>query len=154
MLAREAKRKPQPYYAVLLDMAIKDKRPDDVLRWYEAETTPTKQTLCGPHFFGNYYDSDRVAKAVATAYPQRALEIYRRKLDANLKQANTSAYQTCAVCLRNMRPIYKALDQDDHWNELLADVRHNYRNRPRFMEILDKLEGRSIVQSHKSSRRR
>jgi uncharacterized Zn finger protein len=139
---------------VLLDMAIKDKRPDDVLRWYEAETTPTKQTLRGPHFFGNYYDSDRVAKAVATAYPQRALEIYRRKLDANLKQANTSAYQTCAVCLRNMRPIYKALDQDDHWNELLADVRHNYRNRPRFMEILDKLEGRSIVQSHKSSRRR
>lgn len=154
MLARETKRKSQPYYAVLLDMAIKDKRPDDVLRWYEAETTPTKQTLRGPHFFGNYYDSDRVAKAVATAYPQRALEIYRRKLDANLKQANTSAYQTCAVCLRNMRPIYKALDQDDHWNELLADVRHNYRNRPRFMEILDKLEGRSIVQSHKSSRRR
>ncbi len=154
VLERETKRKPRPHYDVLLDMAIKDKRPDDVLRWYEAETAPTKQTLRGPHFVGNYYDSDRVAKAVATAYPQRALEIYRRKLDANLKQANTSAYQTCGNCLRNMRPIYKALDHEDHWNELLADIRHNYGNRPRFMEILDRLQGRTIVESHKPSRRR
>ena len=32
------------------------------------------------------------------------------------------------------------------WNELLADIRMNYRNRPRFMEILDRLEARPILQ--------
>jgi uncharacterized Zn finger protein len=154
MLERQTKRTPRPHYDVLLDMAIKNKRPDDVLRWYEAATAPTKQALSRPHFLGNHFDSDRVAKAVTAAYPQRALEIYRRKLDAHLRQASTTAYETCAACLRNMRPIFKALDQDDHWNELLADVRHNYRNRPRFMEILDRLEGRTIIQSRKPSRRR
>jgi uncharacterized Zn finger protein len=154
MLERQAKRTPRPRYDVLLDMAIMNKRPDDVLRWYDAETTPNKQNLSGPHFSGYNFDSDRVAKAVAAAYPQRALEIYRRKLDVNLSQASTTAYQASAACLRNMRPIYKALDQEDHWNELLADIRHNYRNRPRFMEILDRLAGRSIVQSQKQTRRR
>jgi len=154
MLERKAKRTPHPHYDVLLDMAIKDKRPDDVLRWYEAETAPTKQTRSGPHFLGDCYESDRVAKAVTAKYPQRALEIYRRKLDVHLRQANKSAYETCAACLRKMRPIFKTLDQEDHWNELLADIRHNYRNRPRFMEILDRLEGRTIVQSRKPPRRR
>jgi len=151
---RQTKQTPRPHYDVLIDMAIKDKRPDDVLRWYEAETAPTKQTLSGPHYLGDYFDSDRVAKAVIASHPQRALEIYRRKLDAHLRQASTSAYETCAACLRNMRPILKTLDQEDRWNELLADIRQNYRNRPRFMEILDRLQGRPIVESQKSSRHR
>jgi len=84
----------------------------------------------------------------------RALEIYRRKLDSQLKLTGTTAYENCAACLRNMRPIFKSLHQEDHWNELLADIRHDYRNRPRFMEILDTLEGRAIIESHKPSRRR
>ncbi len=154
MSERPPNKSPRPRYDVLLDMAIKNKRPDEVLRWYEAETASTKQTLRGPHFLGDYFDSDRVAKAIAAAYPQRALEIYRLKLDAHLRQASKPAYEACAACLRKMRPIYKSLDQEDHWSELVADIRHNYRNRPRFMEILDRLEGRKIVQSAKPPRRR
>jgi len=154
MLVRTARSTPRPHYHVLLDIAIEDKRPDDVLRWYDAATAPKQQKLGGPHFWAEQVDSDRVAKAIAAAHPKRALEIYRRKLDSHLKHANVSAYETCAACLRNMRPIFKTLDQEDHWNELLADVRHNYGNRPRFMEILDRLQGRPIVQSQKPSRRR
>jgi uncharacterized Zn finger protein len=154
MTGRPAQSTPQPHYSVLLDMAIEGKRPTDVLRWYEAMIAPKKQKPGDPHYWGEHVDFDRVAKAITVAYPKRALEIYQRKLDSHLKSTGTSAYETCAACLRNMRPIFKTLDQEDRWNELLADVRHNYRNRPRFMEILDRLEGRTIVQSHKPSRRR
>jgi uncharacterized Zn finger protein len=145
---------PQPHYSVLLDMAIEDKRPADVLRWHDKMTAREKHTNRGPHYWVQHFDSDRVAKAVAAAYPERALEIYQRKLDSHLKSTGTSAYETCADCLRNMRPIFKVLDQEDRWDELLVDIRHNYRNRPRFMETLDKLDGRTIVESHKPSRRR
>ncbi|MEX2093535.1 MAG: hypothetical protein WD971_12700 [Pirellulales bacterium] len=145
---------PQPHYSVLLNMAIEDKRPADVLRWHDEMIAHEKHANRGPHYWDHHFDSDRVAKAITVAYPERALEIYQRKLDSHLKHAGTSAYETCADCLRNMRPIFKALDQEDRWDELLADIRHNYRNRPRFMEILDKLDGRTIVQSHKPSRRR
>jgi uncharacterized Zn finger protein len=154
LFERQSKRTPRPHVDVLLDMAIKNKQPDDVLHWYEAEMASAENVVGGPHYLANLYDSDRVAKAITDAYPQRALEIYRHKLDSHLKQAGTSAYETCAACLRKMRPIYKALDQDDHWTELLADIRHNYRNRPRFMEILDRMQGRKIVQSDKPTRRR
>jgi hypothetical protein len=37
---------------------------------------------------------------------------------------------------------------------LLAEIREKYRNRPRFMEILDKLEGRTIIQTQKVRSRR
>ena len=145
---------PQPHYSVLLDMAIEDKRPADVLRWHDKMIAHEKHANRGPHYWVHHLDSDRIAKAVTAAYPERALEIYQYTLDSHLKQAGTSAYQICAACLRNMRPIFKALGQEDRWDELLADIRLNYRNRPRFMETLDKLEGRTIVQSHKPSRRR
>ena len=149
-----ASRTPRPHFDVLIDMAIKAKRPDEVLRWYDAMLPPLRKKTSGPHFPDLYFDSDRIANAVAAKFPQRALEIYRGKLDVQLKQTGVSAYENCAACLRRMRPIYKSLDQDDDWNELLADIRQQYKNRPRFMEILDQLEGRAIVQSHKSSRRR
>ena len=152
--SRSAKSAPQPHFSVLLDMAIEDKRPADVLRWHDKMIAHEKHANRGPHYWDHHFDSDRVAKAITVAYPERALEIYQRKLDSHLKSAGTSAYETCADCLRNMRPIFKSLDQEDRWDELLADIRHNYRNRPRFMETLDKLDGRTIVQSHKPSGRR
>jgi uncharacterized Zn finger protein len=84
--------------------------------------------------------------AVAGSHPERSLEIYRRRLDGSLARADRSAYETVAAYLRKMRPILKSLNREDEWMQLLADIRLRHRNRPRFMEILDVLEGRTIVQ--------
>jgi uncharacterized Zn finger protein len=65
-----------------------------------------------------------------------------------------AAYENCAVYLRKLRPILKSLDREAEWTRLLADIRQNYRNRPRFMEILDALEGRTILQTRKARRNR
>lgn len=144
----------QPYYDVLLDMAIADERPDDVLRWYETMKDAERRSSHGKTYWPCGWDPDRVAKAIATAYPERALEIHRQKLDAHLPQTGITAYETCAACLGQMRSIYTSLDQENYWDELLAEIRHKYHNRPRFMEILNKLEGRTILHSQKVSRRR
>jgi uncharacterized Zn finger protein len=143
-----------PHFDVLVDMAIAEKRPADVLRWYDESLKGKKQSDLGGRFGYSSINSDRVAKALATAYPERALDIYQRKLDGLLRQTGHSAYEACADCLRQMRPIFKSLDRGDHWSELLADLRQNYRNRPRFMEVLDRLEGTTIVKSLKSPKRR
>ena len=142
----------RPYYDVLLQMAIADKRPNDALHWYDKMVASGKQSSglggWGVHSYSSF--SDEVAEAVASTHPERALDIYRRGLDAHLEQANISAYERCAVYLGKMRPILTSLGRDKEWTHLLADVRQNYRNRPRFMEILDKLEGRTILRTHKS----
>lgn len=38
------------------------------------------------------------------------------------------------------------------WNALLADIRLRYKNRPKFMELLDKLDPRPIVEQKRARR--
>lgn len=148
---------PRPHYDVLLEMAIADKKPDDVLRWFD-QMRASERGAAGVRGAWEAYAyapySEKVAAAVASTHPQRALDIYRAGLDAHLKRAEMSAYETCAAYLGKMRPILKGLDRDDDWTSLLADIRQDYRNRPRFMEILDSLDGQTIVQTRRSRRGR
>jgi uncharacterized Zn finger protein len=111
-----------------------------------------KSQRLGSYGFGNYADS--VAAAVAEDHPERSLEIYRDCVEVNLKQASVSAYETVAAYLKKMRPILKSLDRGPEWNDLVTEIRVNYRNRPRFMEILDRLEARPILQKPSSSTHR
>lgn len=134
----------RPHYDILIDMAIAEHNPDEVLRWYDLWRSAMKSQRLGSYGFGNYADS--VAAAVAEDHPERSLEIYRDCVEVNLKQASVSAYETVAAYLKKMRPILKSLDRGPEWNDLVAEIRVNYRNRPRFMEILDRLEARPILQ--------
>jgi uncharacterized Zn finger protein len=47
-------------------------------------------------------------------------------------------------------PILQSLHRSAEWTETLADIRLRYRNRPRFMVILDKLDSRPIMQQRQS----
>lgn len=148
-------RRAGPHYEVLLEMAIDAKNADDVLRWYDKMTGDRKSNagVWGDHYSGGGYAS-QVAAAVAKSHPERALEIYHRGLDANLTQANANAYELAASYLRKLRPILAAVGRKQEWSALLAEIRKKYGNRPRFMEILDKLEGCTILASAKAHRRR
>jgi uncharacterized Zn finger protein len=151
--ARAGATAPRPHYDVLLDMAIAAKKPDDVLHWFDKMSAQEKR-VAGRWGGAGPPQADRVAEAVAKSHPERALAIYRNGLDANLPQANISAYGSAAAYLKRMRPIMKLLGREGEWTTLLAEVRQKYGNRPRFMEILDRLEGRTVLQSQKACRRR
>lgn len=144
---------PGPHYDVLLDMAIAEKRPDDVLHWYDKMRAGQKRSTGGWDQWGDS-DADRVAEAVAKSHPERSLEVYRRGLEANLSQADLNAYQSASHYLKKMRPIMNSLGRAEEWNSLLTEIREKHRNRPRFMEILDGLEGRRIVDTPKRLGRR
>jgi uncharacterized Zn finger protein len=141
---------PRPHLEVLLEMAIAAKRPDEVLRWFD-------KMRSGPQRTG-YYDSplaytERVAAAVSSTYPERTLEIYLAALNAQLPHAQQSAYEAAVGYLKKLRPIYEALGRASEWTALLASIREKYRNRPRFMELLDRLDGQTIVQSTRPRRK-
>ena len=136
---------PHPHYDVLIDMAIAEHRPDDVLRWFDAWRAAAKGQRTGWHS-GSGSFADKVAAAVAESHPERTLEVYRGCVDQNLTQASVSAYETVAAYLKKMRPILKSLDRGWEWVQLVTEIRTNYRNRPRFMEILDRLEAHPILE--------
>mgnify|MGYP003351433323 CR=1 FL=1 len=66
--------------------------------------------------------------------------------------SDQGAYERAATYLRTMRPIYQSLGRDAEWDQLVGSIREKHRNRPRFMEILDALEERTIVQSQRKRR--
>ena len=137
----------RPHYGVLIDMAIADRRHEDVLRWYDKMRADQKQMRGALPWLGSDSYADSVAEAVAKSHPDRALEIYRQRVNANLTRAHVSAYEVVAAYLRKMRPILKSLHREEEWKQSVADIRLRYRNRPRFMEILDRLDSRPILQS-------
>jgi uncharacterized Zn finger protein len=55
--------------------------------------------------------------------------------------------KTAASYLKKLRPIYEAIDRASEWTALLASIREKYRNRPRFMTLLDNLDGQTIFRS-------
>lgn len=140
-----------PHFDVLIDMAIADRRQDDVLRWYDAMSAGQKHRG-SMSWYGSGGYGDQVAEAVTESHPERSLAIYRQRVDDHLPHASASAYEAVAVYLRKMRPILKALHREVEWDGLLADIRLRYKNRPKFMEILDKLDPRPIVEQRKARR--
>jgi hypothetical protein len=142
---------PRPHLEVLLETAIAAKRPDEVLRWYGKMAAGRPQA--GAYYRGSFGYADRVAEAVAKSHPERAIAIYRDALNALLPQAQLSAYESAAVYLRKLRPIYEGMGRSGEWKALVASIRQTYGNRPRFMDILDAVEGRTIVQAARPRRR-
>lgn len=129
---------PRSHLGVLLDMALHAKQPDEVLKWYDRMLAAPKQS--GMYYAGRGY-ADRVATAVADTHPQRALDIYTAALNAQLPNADPRAYEAAAGYLKKLRPIYATLNRAAEWDTLVAGIREKYRNRPKFMEQLDKMQG-------------
>lgn len=153
LLGSESRFRPTagPHFDVLIDMAIVDCRHDDVLRWYDAMSTG-QEHRGGMSWYGSGGYGDQVAAAVAKSHPERSLAIYRQRMDDHLPHASSSAYESVADYLRKMRPILQALHRESEWDGLLAEIRLRYKNRPKFMEILDKLDPRPIVEQKKARR--
>ncbi|WP_165246933.1 SWIM zinc finger family protein [Paludisphaera soli] len=129
-----------PRWSVLIDLALAAGEPAEVLRWYDRMRAAEEGT---PYPSDSPRLADRVAEAVAATHPDRALAIYRDRLDAQLPHTDPSAYAACADYLDRMGPIYRAQGRMPEWSALVASIREKYRNRPRFMEQLDRTLGRA-----------
>ena len=103
-------------------------------------------------WYGSGDYEDRVAAAVAESHPERSLDLYRQRIDDNLPHADASAYEAVAGYLRKMRPILQRLHREIEWTGLLTGIRLRYKNRPKFMEILDELDPRPIVEQKRTRR--
>jgi uncharacterized Zn finger protein len=151
MLKPDNRVAPRPHYEVLIEMAIAAKRPETVLEWYDRMYAGRSRQRVS-YGFGMAGYADHVAEAVTQSHPQRALEIYDQIVKENLPHASPSAYQTVVTYLRKMRPILKSLDRETEWERMVADIRLQHRNRPKFMEMLDGLDDRPIVEVQKRRR--
>jgi uncharacterized Zn finger protein len=133
-----------PHFDVLLELALEEKRPDDVLRWFDGWREA--QGRASPRWYGIGEYEARVADAVAEAHPDRAEALYRELIARQIARANPSAYEQALPFLRKLRNLLRRLGRDEGWRTYLAHLRETERRKRRLMEVLDRIETRPIVQ--------
>ena len=121
-----------PDRKTLIDIAIFEKRFDDVVALYQAMRK-------GQHLYG---ETDRiVAKAVARTYPEVALGIWRGMVDGLIAEVKPRAYIEAGSFLRLMHKVFEANQRLADWHELLAELRRTHKAKRRLLEVLDSLSG-------------
>jgi uncharacterized Zn finger protein len=109
-----------PIIGTLIDIAIAEKRPDKVVHWYDKRK---KQKFGG---WWSEFQEDKIAKALADDYPDRAVDIWKR-LAANLiAQVKPKAYEKAAVHLKKIQRTLKRQSKDKEWGIYLANIRKEH----------------------------
>jgi uncharacterized Zn finger protein len=121
-----------PRVAVLIDIAIAEKRMDDVVRLYGIAKKNTAE---------GWSLGERVAQAVAKSHPDVALAIWRETVDRLIAQVNPSAYRIAGGFLRQMYKVYEAGGRQAEWRALLGELRRTHKAKRRLLEVLDTLSG-------------
>lgn len=116
----------------LIDIAIDEKRFDDVVALYQ---TMKKST------HGAAGVDQTVAKAVAKTHPDVALAIWRQHVDRLIAEVKPRAYIEAGAYLRMMHKVFKANQRQVEWEGLLVDLRRTHKAKRRLLEVLDSLSG-------------
>ncbi|TKB73562.1 MAG: hypothetical protein E8D45_08880 [Nitrospira sp.] len=129
-----------PLTDTLIDIAIAEKRPDEVLRWYDRRKPRSRGWDSG------WFAEDRVAEALVKTYPERALAIWKRLAEAQIALTNPKAYEQAAGYLRKVHRVLKQLGKEQDWSRYLAALRRANERKRRLVQILDTLAGRRIIE--------
>jgi uncharacterized Zn finger protein len=121
----------------LIDIAINENKPDQVLRWYDCLSRKTSDRF--------RVDDDEIATAIQKHAPERAVAIWIKMAEAQIALTKPSAYQQAARCLQKAGKVMSRLNKRAQWRQYLETLRTNNIRKVRLVEILDGLMGRSIV---------
>jgi uncharacterized Zn finger protein len=143
LLTEKASFEERPHWDVLLNLALVEHRPDEILRWYDQLHAQRRSRSYG--WYGADSLTATVAEAVTEAYPERAAELYQQLIEDYVAQTNTSAYEAAAPHLRKLRDLLQRLSRPDDWTAFVQQLRASNRRKRRFLEVLDRLDCRRIV---------
>jgi uncharacterized Zn finger protein len=138
---RETRKSEFPMIDVLIDIAIEEKRPDDVLKWYDHKKSKKRV-----YWWGEGYQEDKVAQAVADHYPDRAIDIWKSIAERQIALTKPKAYEAAAVYLRKVHGLLKKLKRESERKDYLLKLRQANMRKTKFIEILSRLEDRRIVE--------
>ncbi len=125
-----------PDLPTLIDIAITEKRLDDVVDLY--------QRLRKTQRWGRGTD-ETVAKAVAHTHPDLSLNIWRNIVDSLIAEVKPKSYEEAAVYLRLMEKTYKRNHRHSEWLSLLEELRRTHKAKRRLIGVIDILVKKKLV---------
>jgi uncharacterized Zn finger protein len=126
-----------PLLSDLINIAILEKKPDQVLKWYDQRPKG--------HFGWLGVDEDAIATAVQAHAPDRAVAIWKNKAERLIAQVKPSAYQEAVKFLRKAGEVMSKQNKQAQWDQYLRSLRDAHARKRCLIEILDGLEGKPII---------
>ena len=118
-----------PMRDVLIDIAIFEKKPDQVIFWYDLQKK--KQSWVG-------IDDDRIAAAIQTYAPERSLTIWKTIAERLINQTNPNAYEQAIGYLRKAEKIMNSQKKQIDWKNYINGLREKHARKRRFIEFKQK----------------
>ncbi|MEA1921258.1 MAG: hypothetical protein U9N63_01240 [Pseudomonadota bacterium] len=125
-----------PLLRDLIDIAIYEEKPDQVLRWYD-------QRSAGGYHYGIAENS--IAEAVKIYAPERAVTIWQDIAERLIARVKPSAYQEAARYLRKATEVMQREQKLKEWERYLRKLRKEHIRKRRLIEVLDGLDGKPIM---------
>ncbi len=130
-----------PRFSTLIEIAIREKNPEEVLRWYD---------LCPRnHCWGYTTLDENVATAVASYAPDRAVKIWKALAEQEIARVKPSAYLEAAGYLRKTAKVMILEKREADWGQYLAGLRTEHFRKKRLLEVLDTLSAGPIVKKRR-----
>lgn len=133
-----------PLTDVLIEVAIYEKRVDEVLKWYDIQSQ-RRQAFWG--WEGEL--DDKVALAIASRYPDRAVDIWKEIAESHIARTKPSEYTEAAKYLRKIQKVMKEQGRGKEWAAYLAKLRVENARKRKFLEVLDRVSGKPIIDRRK-----
>lgn len=139
-LVDNQRKKEFPIINTLIDIAIAEKNPKNVLHWYDRQK---------PKNFNWGWGSSQevqVAKAVVDEYPDQAIAIWKKLAENLIAQTKPKAYEEAATFLRKISQTLKKLNKEKDWQTYLSELKQKNIRKIRLIETLDSMDGKRIIE--------
>jgi len=122
-----------PVVQVLIEIAMHEKKPDEVLKWFDHPGHGSERLRTAGQF------DARVAQAVKDAYPDRSIAIWKSIAEGYIAQTQVKSYQTAGTYLALLRDLMVEKHRKEEWETYLKELHEKNRRKPRCVEVLDRL---------------
>jgi len=93
-----------------------------------------------PQRWGGHTLHIEVAQAAKKQYPKEAIRLFTKEAERFIDYRNRDSYSQAAHCLREIRDIYRQLNDTQSWGKLIADIRERYKKLPALQDELKQLK--------------
>ena len=90
--------------------------------------------------WGNHELHIEVAKAAKKQYPQDAIRIFAKEAERFINYRDRGNYAQAASCLREVRDIYRQINDIPSWSKTITDIRERYKRLPALQDELNQLK--------------
>jgi uncharacterized Zn finger protein len=128
----------------LIDVAIYERKPAEVLRLYDHYLTKGAEKMYG--FDWRSPIELKVSSAIFRDFPDRAIPIWKRVVEEEIAITNARAYERAVSHISEFGKLMDEVGRMSEWVSYVSQLRADNKRRPRFLSTLDRINRKKIME--------